>query len=128
MADFTDHTKLRIFEKLDELQKEIHDTKQTLTKEIHEVSNRLTKVEQNQQAHYKDNDNQHNTMVSNIAEVKTDLESVATRIDEVESVLDKRTGERGVFGNIWHLIIALGSGGLLVTIGGLIAKAIGLFG
>lgn len=112
----SDQTTNRLFEKLDELKDDLHD-----------VSERLARVEENQQSHYKDNDNQHNQMVSNIAEMKTEVHEVAERIDEVESALDKRSGEHKVFGGIWHLVITLIAGGGLVTIGGIIAKLIGIF-
>ena len=117
MSDLTDHTKIRIFEKLDEFGKDLSD-----------VSERLARVEENQKSHYRDNDQQHNVMVSNIAEVKTSVDNVMARVDEVESILDQRSGQHGVFGNIWQLVLALVGGGILVTIGGIIAKAIGIFG
>ena len=116
MPELTDHTKMRIFEKLDELSKDVAG-----------MSERLARVEENQNSHYKDNDRQHIEMVSNIAEVKEDVEVLSEKVDEVESVLDKRSGQHGVFGNIWQLILALAGGGLLVSAGGLIAKAIGIF-
>ena len=106
----SEQTTQRIFEKLDELKDELH-----------EVSNRLTKVEENQKNHYKDNDRQHNEMTSNIVELKD-------RINEVESVLDKRAGERKVFGNGWQLILTLLSGAALLALGGLASKILGVFG
>ena len=117
MPELTDHTKIRIFEKLDDLDDKIGD-----------VSERLARVEENQKSHYRDNDQQHNTMVSNIAEVKESVSEFAERLDEVESILDQRAGQHGVFGNIWQLVLALVGGGILVTVGGIIAKAIGIFG
>ena len=117
MPEISENTKSRIFDKLDEVKDEMHD-----------VSERLARVEENQKSHYKDNDQQHNVMVSNIAEVKEKVDLTANRIDEVESLLDKREGQHGVFGNIWQLVLAVIGGGILVTVGGIIAKAIGIFG
>ena len=117
MAELTENTKARIFDKLEEVKDEVHD-----------VSERLARVEENQKSHYKDNDQQHNVMVSNIAEVKEKVDSTANRIDEVESLLDKREGQHGVFGNIWQLVLAAVGGGALIAIGGIVAKAIGIFG
>lgn len=117
MPELSDHTKLRIFEKLDEFGRDLSD-----------VSERLARVEENQKSHYRDNDQQHNVMVSNIVEVKKSVDSVANRVDEVESILDQRSGQHGVFGNIWQFVLALVGGGVLVTVGGIVAKAIGIFG
>ena len=111
-----DATIIRIFDKLDDLSKEVSD-----------MNSRLARVEENQKSHYKENDHQHNDMTSNIVEVKDDLEKVAGRIDEVESILDRRTGQHSVFGGIWHFLAVLAGGGALTAIGGYLAKMIGIF-
>ena len=113
MPELTDHTKTRIFDKLEDL-----------GKEVSEVSERLARVEENQKSHYRD----HDVMTASISELKESVDEVKSRVDDVESVLDQRTGQHGVFGNIWQLCLALVGGGILVTVGGLIAKAIGIFG
>ena len=110
-------TTVRIFDKLEEVKDEVH-----------EVSERLVRVEENQKSHYKENDQQHNEMVSNIAEVKEQMNEVKNRINEVESVLDERVGERKVFGSVWSLILTLLSGAALLALGGLASKILGVFG
>lgn len=128
MPELTDHTKNRIFEKLDELKDDLHEKFGEMKDEVHKIDVRLGKVEQNQESHFKENDQQHIEMRATFIEVKDSLTNVSTRIDEVESVLDQRVGERKVFGSVWHLVIALIAGGGLLALGGITSKLLGIFG
>lgn len=103
-------TSARIFEKLDELYQGQTD-----------IRERITKVETKSESYYHENEVQHNQMASMVAELKDKLESV-------ESTLDQRKGSHKVLGMGWQFVVALVSSGILLSIGGLLAKALGLFG
>lgn len=120
-------TTIRIFEKLDDIAQTISDIKE-----------RITRVETHQEDYAKENDTQHTQMISLVSDNKEDLDREITEVrDEIKklregyekqkSILDERKGERKIFGIGWDLILALVGGGVLVTVGGLIAKAIGIF-
>lgn len=102
----SERTVERIFDKLDD------------------ISERLARVETQIEQNHSD----HNNMISMIADLRKEVDTLQAGHNDQQSTLDKNAGKGQVYGGIWQLILALVSGGILVAIGGLIAKAIGLFG
>ena len=98
----------RIFEKLDD------------------ISDRLARVETTIEAHYVQNQQDHTNLTAIIEELKTDVKDLEKNQDEQQTVLDARKGQHSIFSGMWQIILAMISGGIMLALGGWLAKMIGI--
>ncbi len=111
----SEQTTLRLFEKIDEI-----ISNQT------EIRERLARVEEKQDAHYVENDNSHNQMNGMMIELKERVDGIEAETDDQQTELDTQRGKRQVMSKGIEYTIMLLSGGLLVAIGGWLAKMMGI--
>lgn len=104
----TESTNKRIFEVLDD------------------IRDRLARVETTIEAHYVQNQQDHNNLTAIIEELKTDVKDLEKNQDEQQTVLDARKGQHSIFSGMWQFILAMISGGIMLALGGWLAKMIGI--
>ena len=103
-------TKSKLFDKIDGLKDEVH-----------EIAKGMIEVRETQKRHYELNESDHNNLTGEIAEIKECMDKMDDKIDTLEAghhaqetVIQRRVGERKVFGSIFQLVLAvIGSGAVL---------------
>ena len=127
----SDETIQRMIDKFDEKLDKLADGQSDIRERVTRVEGKFDTFEERQENHYEQNQREHNDMVSLFSGYKerTDEEIKDLRDGHAgqQSVLDVRKGERQVLGRGWELLIALIAGGVLLAVGGWLAKIIGIF-
>lgn len=111
----SEQTTFRLFEKIDEIISNQSD-----------IRERLARVEEKQDAHYVENDNSHNQMNGIMVELKDRVDSLEAETDDQQTELDTQRGKRQILSKGLEYVVMLLSGGLLVAIGGWLAKMLGI--